>query len=187
MIRINLLPVKAAKKQEMLRGQLAILILSIVIVVIASGGLYASLSFKVSGQKKMVAEKEAEINSLKKKIGEVSQFKKRQAELRGKLDVLERLREGKTGPVHLLDELSKVIPDKMWLNSFKENKGSIVITGVSLTEETVAQFMKALESSGYYQNIELKVVEQSRAKENTLQKFEITCRADTPLKQTPNK
>ena len=55
MIRINLLPVKAAKKQEMLRGQLAILILSIVIVVIASGGLYASLSFKVSSQKKMVA------------------------------------------------------------------------------------------------------------------------------------
>ena len=187
MIRINLLPVKAAKKQEMLRGQLAIAILALVVVLLACSGLYVSLNFKVNAQKELVAQKEAEIESLKKKIGEVSQFKKRQAELRGKLDILEKLREGKSGPIHLLDELSKVIPEKMWLNSFKESGGNVVLDGVSLTEETVAQFMQALEASGYYRNVELKVVEQSNTKGNALQKFQIVCKTATPEKKSPKK
>ncbi len=187
MIRINLIPVKAAKKQEMLRSQLAVFILALVVVSLACSGLYVSLTFKVKDERALVAQKEAEINSLKKVIGEVSQFKKRQEELRGKLEILNKLSEGKTGPVHLLDELSRVIPDKMWINSFKESKGGIVLSGISLTEETVAQFMRDLEQSPYYSDVELKVVEQSRSKDSTTQKFEITCKAESLTKESPKK
>ncbi|BCA80200.1 PilN domain-containing protein [Desulfuromonas sp. AOP6] len=187
MIRINLLPVKAARKKEIVKGQLAILGVALLIALLACGGLYAMVSSKVSDEKELISKKEAEIASLKKKIGEVAEFKKRQQELREKLEILDKLSDGKTGPVRLLDELSLSIPEKMWIISYSESNGSIVMSGISLTEETVAQFMRKLESSDYYQNVELRVVEQTRNKENVLHKFEISCRAQMPAKQSPAK
>ena len=187
MIRINLLPVKATRKKEIVKGQLAVLGVTLLIALLVCGGLYMSLSSKISDEKALIAQKEAEIASLKKKIGEVAQFKKRQQELREKLDILDKLSDGKTGPVRLLDELSLAIPDKMWVVSYSESNGNIVMSGVSLTEETVAQFMRKLETSDYYQNVELRVVEQTRNNDNVLHKFEISCRAQTPAKQSAAK
>ncbi|MGE4578632.1 MAG: PilN domain-containing protein [Desulfuromonadales bacterium] len=186
MIRINLLPVKATRKKEIVKGQLAVLAVTLLVALLACGGLYMNLSSKVSDEKTLIAQKEAEIASLKKKIGEVAQFKKRQEELREKLDILDKLSAGKTGPVRLLDELSQSIPEKMWIVNFSETGGSVAISGISLTEETVAQLMRQLESSDYYQNVELKVVEQTRNKDSVLHKFDIACRTQMPAQNAPS-
>jgi type IV pilus assembly protein PilN len=82
MIRINLLPVRAAQKKEMLRGQLVVLTLCVVVALVGCAGFYASLFFKAEAVKKEIAQKEAQINRLKKTIGEVAHFKKLQEELR---------------------------------------------------------------------------------------------------------
>lgn len=186
MIRINLLPVKAAQKKEMLRGQLIILLLAVVVVLAGCIGVYASLLGKIEEEKAEIAKIENEINSLRKKIGEVGRIKKLQKELQGKLDVLGKIKEGQTGPVHLLDELRNALPDKLWITAFKESGGNISLQGVGLNEPTVAQFLQNLESSPYYQNVELKVIEQIPASGRKLQRFDVTCRAQTPPKEVEN-
>ena len=180
MIRINLLPVRAAQKKEMLRGQLVIFVLSLVLVVAACAGVYVNQSMRIATVKAEIQTNQEESLRLKKTIGEVSQFKKRQAELRGKLDVLEKIKQEKTGPVHLMDELSAAIPEKVWIDSFKESKGIITMTGRGLNEEVVAQFLRDLESSPYYQNVELQVTQQEGRGPIKIQKFSLTCRAETP-------
>ena len=187
MIRINLLPVKAAQKKEMLRGQLVILLLSVILVLVACAGVYISIAGKVTAEKEEIARTESEIISLKKAIGEVGRFKNLQKELQGKLDVLEKLKEGQTGPVHLLDELSMSLPEKLWIVSYKESKGSISIQGLGLDEATVAQFLRDLEASPYYRGVELKVIEQATVSGRKLQKFDVTCQAETPAKETVKK
>ncbi len=182
MIRINLLPVRAAQKKEQLRGQMVILALALIAVVVACAGVYAALAAKVSDEQAAIAQKEAEINQLRKAIGEVAHFKKLQTELRGKLDVLDKLKDGKSGPVHLLDELSKTLPDKLWILSYKESGGGITLSGVGLNEETVAQFLRNLEASPYYQNVQLQIVEQTVQGGLKLQKFNVNCRVEAPPK-----
>ncbi|BCR04680.1 type IV pilus assembly protein PilN [Desulfuromonas versatilis] len=182
MIRINLLPVRAAQKKEQLKGQLVILTLALIAVAVGCGGVYASLAGRVNDEKAAIAQKEAEINQLRKAIGEVAHFKKLQAELRGKLDVLDQLKAGKSGPVHLLDELSSALPDKLWILSFKESGGAVSLTGVGLNEETVAQFLRNLEASPYYQKVELQVVEQMVQSGLKMQKFNVNCRVEAPPK-----
>ncbi len=182
MIRINLLPVKAAQKKEKLRGQLAILGVSVVVVLIGCAGVYASLLGKVSSEQDSIRQKEDEINRLRKTIGEVAHFKKLQKELSGKLEILQALKDGKSGPVHLLDELSHSLPDKLWITSFKESGGGVSLSGIGLNEETVAQFLRNLEASPYYQNVELKVVEQTVQGGLKLQKFNVDCRVEAPQK-----
>ncbi|OEU74007.1 MAG: hypothetical protein BA869_12760, partial [Desulfuromonadales bacterium C00003107] len=142
MIRINLLPVRAAQKKARMQGQLVVLVLSLVVTCLICGGLYTSVAVKISAEKKEIAQIDKEIKRLKKTLGEVAQFKKLQKEFQGKLDVLAKLKEKKTGPVYLLDELSRVLPDKLWLSSVKESGGRVSIKGVGLNEETVARFMR---------------------------------------------
>ncbi|APG28921.1 hypothetical protein A7E78_14460 [Syntrophotalea acetylenivorans] len=180
MIRINLLPVRAAQKKARLQGQLIVLALVLALTSLVCGGLYTSVAVKISSEKKEITEIQKEINRLKKTLGEVAHFKELQKEFQGKLDVLAALKEKKTGPVHLLDELSRVLPDKLWLSSFKESKGAISIKGVGLNEATVARFMRDLETSPYYRQVVLKVTEQTKQGGMKLQKFEVSCLAETP-------
>ena len=183
MIRINLLPVKAAQKKEMLRGQLIVFALSAALVVGGCLSVYGTYLTKVGGVKDDIAATEQEIQRLKKALGEVAQFKKLQGELRGKLEVLENLKSARNGPVRLLDELSAALPAKLWITTFKESKGSVSIAGVGLNEENVAEFLRNLEASPYYRDVELKVIEQTAQGGQKLHKFDVACRTENPPKK----
>lgn len=181
MIRINLLPIRAAQKKEALRGQIAILALSMAGTVLACGGVYAAMFMQISSERDAKATKETELLQLKKAIGEVDHFKKLQGDLQEKLAILDKLKQGKTGPVRLLDSLSTALPEKLWLTSFKESGGSINIGGLGMNEETVAEFMRNLEVSPSFRNVELLVTEQTTQGEGPrLQKFELSCAVETP-------
>ncbi|MGK2945563.1 MAG: PilN domain-containing protein, partial [Desulfuromonadales bacterium] len=103
MIRINLLPVKAAQKKEMLKGQLMVVILALIVTAGLCGAAYAYIAGEVEARQERIDQKKAEISQLMKKIGEVNQFKKRQEALRAKLDVLDQLKAARVGPVYILD------------------------------------------------------------------------------------
>ena len=182
MIRINLLPVRAAQKKEHLRSQIVLLALSAVLMLAACAAIYVSLSVKVNGVKDDIQTKQAEVVRLKKAIGEVGRFKKLQADLRGKLDVLDQLKAKRSGPVRLLDELSNAMPDKVWIKSFSEKGGAVSISGTGLTEVNVADFLQRLEASPYYRGIELKVIEQKTEGGRKVERFSISCRTETPKK-----
>jgi len=185
MIRINLLPVRAAQKKAKLHGQVAAMAVALVLSVVTCGAIYSSMAIRISSEKKEIAQIEAKINSLKKVLGEVARFKQLQKEYQAKLDVLVSLKDKKTGPVHLLDELSRVLPDKLWLEDFKESGGNISIRGIGLNEATVAIFMRELEASPYYQGVELRVTEQQIQKSGLkLQKFDLACKIERPVAKT---
>jgi len=180
MIRINLLPVKAVQKKEALKGQLFVLLMSVVVVVAVCYAFHSSLLSSIEAENAEIKRKEAEIARLKKITGEVNRFKKLQQELQAKLDVLEKLKAGKTGPVHLLDELSAVMSDKLWISSFSEAGGNVSLQGVGFNEATVADFLRDLESSQYYRNVELKVISQVTQGGVKMQKFDVRCQTETP-------
>lgn len=176
MIRINLLPVKAAQKKEMLRGQLLIIALVLIVSFGVCGAAYMHIVGKVDDMQKRIDQKKSEISQLQKVIKEVQDFEKRQKDLRAKLNVLEQLKTARVGPVYLLDELYKAIPDKLWLTKFKEGTGNAQISGIGSSEETVALFMRNLEASESYEGVELKVIKQKVQDKIKFHEFELTCK-----------
>jgi type IV pilus assembly protein PilN len=185
MIRINLLPLKAAQKKEKLRGQLIFLAISICLSLVGCFFVYGTLLTRISTEKKSIAEKEAESARLQKDIGEVAHFEKLQKELRGKLDVLDKIKAARSGPVHLMDEISMALPEKLWITSFKENAGSIDVSGIGFTEEIVAEFLNRLEESPFYRNVELKIIEQKieGKDQKRLQRFDLKCFSEVSLEK----
>lgn len=180
MIRINLLPVRAAQKKARAQKELLVFGLALALTVAACAVGYTSMKVRVAKEKQVVEACQQEIHKLKKSLGEVAQFKKLQAELQGKLDVLATLKEKKNGPVHLLDELSRVLPEKLWLESFQEKGGQISMKGIALDEPRVAQFLRELEASPYYRDVDLSVTKQISKHGMKLQQFDVTCHAETP-------
>jgi type IV pilus assembly protein PilN len=183
MIRINLLPVREAQRRARLYTQLVVALIALGLTVAGCFGLYVVKAAQISKKKADIHAAQTEINRLKKAIGEVAGFKKKQAELQGKLDILVQLKEKKNGPVHLLDDLSRILPAKLWVDSFKESGGRINIDGVGLNEETVASFLRDLEGSPYYKDVELTVTKQTTKKDLKFQDFSIICQVETPPKK----
>jgi len=180
MIRINLLPVRAAQRKEKIRTQVSVLALSTLFVIIVCGAVYMRMDKKISIKQAEILTVERESNQLKKKIGEVSRYKKLQADLKKKLDILQVLKEDKAGPVHLLNELSLSLPEKLWIVSFSVAGNMVKIDGLCFSEKIVADFMQNLEKSPYYKNVDLGVTEQSNSGGVKLQKFAISCQTEKP-------
>ena len=180
MIRINLLPVRAAQKKEKLRSQVTILVLSLVLVGLVCGALFVQQQRTNEGLQQEIADINRRNTELQSRIGEVRDYEKRKADLEQKLSVLAELKNQKTGPVRLLDDLSDALPEELWLTSFSEQNGSIDLAGIADTEQRVALFMETLERSEHYSNIELTVTEQTTVGNRRMQRFTLKGRAVTP-------
>lgn len=175
MIRINLLPVRAEKKKETAKQQIGILLFSVIAVLAIALAIYFMTLGKISAAQNDIQKSEAEVKRLKAKIGEIDNIKKLQADVKKKLDILNQLRHDKTGPATRLAKLSDAVPDKLWLTKYTETGGNVSIGGETFNEETIAAFMRNLQASGEFTNVELIVSEQSEAKGLKTKKFDISC------------
>ncbi|MBT0652829.1 PilN domain-containing protein [Geomobilimonas luticola] len=185
MTRINLLPVRAAKKKETAKQQITILIAAVVAVLVAGLAFYSVTLAKVSGTKAEIKRSEAELQQLKTKIGEIDNIKKLQAEVKKKLDVLNMLRKEKSGPGVRLAKLSDITPDKMWLTNYAENAAKVTISGLAYSEDIIATFLRNLQESELFTDVELLVSEQKEESGVKLKKFDVTCNIKALKKEEP--
>lgn len=185
MIKINLLPVRAAKKKETAKQQITILVASVVAVLAIALTAYSITMAKTGAVKKEIDSSEQEIQRLKTKIGEIDNIKKLQAEVKKKLDVLNQLRKEKSGPANRLARLSEATPDKLWLTKYAENGASVSISGVAFNEDLIAEFIRNLQASGEFTSVELVVSEQNEMGGVKVKRFDITSILKNVKKEEP--
>ena len=89
------------------------------------------------------------------------------------------MRKNKTGPAQRLASLSDLTPERLWLTNYNESDQDIKVSGIALTEELIAQFMKSLEASTDFMAVELVVSEQTVVAETKLKKFDITMKLES--------
>ena len=180
MIRINLLPLRASRKKETIRQQVSILILSAGGVLLVGLCLYFLLVAKINTATAQIESSEAEIRALKAKIGTIDNIKKLQAEVKKKLDVLSQLRREKSGPASRFAALSDAIPQKLWLTRYVESGASVSVSGYALSEDLIAIFLRDLQNSGSFSNVELQVSEQTSIGGETAKRFDIVFQLKKP-------
>jgi len=178
MIRINLLPVRAAKKKETALQQIFIFCAGVVAVLVIVLSLWGIKMGQIAGTNNDINAANAKISELKTKIGKLDEIKKLRDEVKKKLDVLAALRKNKSGPALRLATLSDVTPDQLWLEKYKESDTQITVSGMAFNEELIAQFIRALEASSEYEKVELLVSEQKDVGTNKLKRFDLTFKVE---------
>jgi len=157
MVRINLLPVRVSKKKEAGRQQLALFAVALVLGLVGNYLWQSSRAADLKTRQQKLARTRDDIAQLERIIGEVRNIKEQQQALQQKLDVLERLKAGRSGPVHMMDELATITPKQLWLTKMEERTGGVVIfSGVAPSIDDVSAFMTALKTSKYFSAVELR-------------------------------
>src|SRR3989337_3156185 len=98
MIRINLLPVRAAKKKESIRCQMTVAGLIIVMALIILAGVFIKLKSDVSELKDNIAAGEKELKELQVKVGELAKLKDEKRGVQGQLAVVRQLAAARPRP-----------------------------------------------------------------------------------------
>jgi type IV pilus assembly protein PilN len=159
MIRINLLAAerdKSKKKavalgttgQKVTVGCSLILILAVLFI----GWRYWSLARESSQIDAEIGAAQQETVRLHSLIMQVQQFEQRKAQLQQRVGLIEQLRKGQTGPVHLLDQISRALPQMLWLTELKQTPAGndVIIDGRCTTLTGLSEFVSNLEASGYF-------------------------------------
>jgi type IV pilus assembly protein PilN len=176
MIRINLLPVRASRRQEAVRNELVLAGLVLAAVTVFLAGLQIVLMAQAST---LTSENIELDEQLKKKEAirlEVEEMEKVRKDLEQKLAVIQQLNANRIGPVLLLSDLSDATPEKLQLTSLVEKDGVVKLTGLAVTHEVISQFMINIEKSKRFTDVGLNGVEQIENNGVKLKEFEITAK-----------
>jgi type IV pilus assembly protein PilN len=136
-----------------------------------------------------VAQLKADVERYKPQQDLIMKFKSRKQHLQDKLDVIDSLEKARNGPVRVLDEISLRVPDRLWLTSISTKGTEIRLKGKSLDTGVVADFLRGLNGSEYFKNVDLEKTEGGElVKGVRLVNFELRADMTTPVapKKEPN-
>jgi type IV pilus assembly protein PilN len=156
MIRINLLATerRAAKAASpgMQAGQKLMVIGSLVLVITIAllGWRYWALGQEQAQLAREIESATREEARLQEILRQVEEFQNRRKLLEARVLLIDELRKGQTAPVHMIDQLSKALPDMTWLTGMQQTGYTLQIQGRCLTLTSLSDFIGNLEASRYF-------------------------------------
>jgi type IV pilus assembly protein PilN len=168
MIRINLLAVereRSKKKAVFQTSQKVTIACSLVLLLtlVLVGWRYLALNSESKQLDIDIANAQQETTRLHGIILQVQEFEQRKAQLQQRVVLIEQLRKSQTGPVHMLDQISRALPPMLWLTALKQDDNSILIDGRCTTLTGLSDFVANLEATGYFKKSVEIVSSQSEA------------------------
>ena len=188
MIRINLLAAERTPKKKAIAfqtGQKLVIGCSLILVLalLFIGWRFWALSHESTQLDLEIAAAQQETTRLHSIIQQVQQFEQRKAQLQQRVTLIEQLRKGQTGPVHMLDQIGRALPQMLWLMELKQTGDSVQLDGRCSTLTGLSEFVTNLEASGYFKrSVEIinTQVESMSTPPGELIRFSIKAQFQTP-------
>lgn len=188
MIRINLLAVRRkAPEPSFAIAQKAPLLCSLLLLATALGIGWRFWSVRQESARLTdeIQRAQREAQSLRSVLEQVQQFEQRKILLQQRVALIEELRQGQTAPVHMIDEVSRAVPDRLWLTEMKQDAGGLRIDGRTTSLTSLSDFIGNLESSGYFARpVEIIDSQVENATQNTVDVVKFTVKAQFAMPGT---
>lgn len=155
MIRINLLAVERerTKRRAVIPAAHRVTIAASLILIASAlliGWWFWSLHQTSQRLDDDIARGETESQQLRAVLAQVQRFEARKAQLQQRVTLIEQLRRGQAGPVHALDEISRALPERLWLTDLAEKEDVFTLTGMTTSLTGLSDFVANLEGSVYF-------------------------------------
>ncbi len=149
MIKINLLPTKKRTPKKLVDLQQQLILGALILVLLLVGMFYASRSQnrRIADLQTSKAESEARIRAQDAALREVKDVENTRKQVQEKIEIIEQLKADQTGPVHLLDEISKALPKSVNIQSLSEHDHHVDLNGEAFTNDDLVQFVNNLKAS----------------------------------------
>jgi len=166
MIKINLLAEKGQTKAKssspsaiqtegMGSGQNLLLIGLLAVGVLIAGGWWWSLKGTTAQLKTDIEVADAELERLAEVRRKRDEYTRQKELLERKIELITNLKKQQAAPVHILDQISKNLPDFLWLESMTSTANAISVSGKATTYNAVSNFYGNLNESGHFLDVTL--------------------------------
>ncbi len=164
MIKINLLPTKRKppKKLTELQQQL---ILGVLLLTVTVGGVaffWMKLTVQAAELQEKVNTAKATAEEQKKKLAKVANVEEDRKKVLEKINIIEQLKKNQSGPVKLLDKISRALPKGLNITSLVEKTGQVNVDGTAFSNNEVVQFVDNLKAEPFF--AEVMLLESKQAK-----------------------
>ncbi len=146
MILINLLPHREAARKRRREAFYATLGLAALVGVLIVGATYSWYLAQIEDQRGRNNFLQAEITRLDGQIKDIATLQAEIASLKARQGAVEDLQGNRNLPVHLLSELTKQLPDGVYINSMKQENQAVLIAGVAQSNERVSELLRNFSS-----------------------------------------
>jgi type IV pilus assembly protein PilN len=147
---------------------------------------YLNLQRQASALNQEVIAAGAEKARLQPILREVERFEAQKKDLQMRVNLIEELRQNQVGPVHMLDQISRSLPDRLWLIDMKQTGNDVTLNGKTGTLSALADFVANLEASGYFAKpVEITNSEEEKASDADLIKFTVKATFEMPGAKKP--
>jgi type IV pilus assembly protein PilN len=188
MIRINLLPYRAARKKENIRFQVNVFLGSVVFVGLLIFWFNSMLNSHIQELNTEIRSTRDQVAKYQQINKEIADIKKNLALLEKKIEVIDSLESDRRAPVENMDSLYKLLVEKrMWYTQIEEKSNNIKVSGIALDNQTVADYMTRIEKSDRFGNVRLATVKQYKmqGKEDvSLKQFDVDFQKKPSSKST---
>lgn len=169
-IKINLIPRKVRRKKE--RGfDLHVLVGGLIFCALVMGGVYVKnmrdLS-RLQSQFALAKQQEAALQAVYREFQSLERDKK---EIRSRLAVIEKMKQGRAIAPRILYDLSSLTKDNVWLKRVSKNETQFSLEGRSVDNESICEFVESLSKLPYMTGVELKSVEDVTEADAVVKKF----------------
>jgi len=187
MIRVNLLPHRQIRREARQRefGLMALFSAIAASAIIFLG--YTFINAKINAQKERNTRLDAAIVKLDKEIADIKDLKDQISTMLERKQVVENLQTNRSQAVVVLDELSRQLPEGMYLKSIKQQGNVISIDGIADTNARVATLVRNLSTSNWMESpnlVEIKSVMVNTLKQN---EFALNVNIKVPKVETDDK
>lgn len=174
MIKINLVsetpsaaPTRRKRREFSLGAKQgdAILLVVLAISLVVVGGRYYLLHSEEKSLQEEERQLRAERDELLPFIQKVQVLEAKRAALLHKIEVINELKQNQRGPVRIMDEVSRALPELVWLTNLNLKGKTLTLTGMAMDENAVANYISNLYASPFFEEPTLK--DMTRAQQNT--------------------
>ena len=146
MILINLLPHREAARKRRKEVFQMVMFGALLTGLLIAAGIYAWFQWRIESQQARNTFLQSEIAELNKQIKDVEGLEAEIAALRARQTAVEDLQADRNMPVHLLSDLTQLLPEGVYLTSLKQNGLAVEIKGSAQSNERVSEVLRNLSS-----------------------------------------
>ena len=191
MIRVNL--VKSEKKdvekrpfsdqeeqpkEKKKKPPIGNLLIALAIVAIAALAFLQKKS--IDSERALLADAQAEKAKLQPVVAKLDLVEQEKAFLEKKIDLISGLKARQSGAVRIMEEVSRDLPDWVWLTEENLRPQGLELKGRALSNIQISDFMRNLEKSGIFDNVGLLTSVQRNQGANTYLEFTVTAAITPP-------
>ena len=173
MANINLLPWREAQRRERNRTTLTFCFAMWAAAAIAVFLGKAFMDSRIQHQENRNAYVQSEIDALSKVIAEIEDLKDKRDALLARMEVIQTLQANRSQIVHVFDDLVTKLPNGVYYDNIAKTTNTLRISGKAQSNGRVSALMRNLDSSDWFDNTSLKVVDILDEKGQTVSKFDV--------------